>query len=1010
MDKLIDDRMELLKDITKLKNVLGNDNNDDEDDDEEDEDEFCYIEEDLSEEEFKNDHSSLSENNSAKKDYLSILQNDLDFISLEPNNNLKLCLLMNQSYQNALLDKIVQLQTMLESNLEHQKNLQEEIDENDREKNIPSNRKMLVTFQAPYFKDVNGQIPPLNEDAKIKIKNKEVTAYVIPNKPWSDSEKEHLENAVASNFKEKLLAPLLLKKSILKDKLAQQNMNDEDHLAATKKLEEIQSQITNIKEKSKRDCIGPRGSSLDWMKISVVGLNGNRSPEECELMWNNFIHPSINKEPWTEIEKRLLLEVAEKYQYKNWDTISERLQTNRTAWQCLQKYQQELPESHVTGPWTKEEDNLLKEVVEACRVGNYIPWHQVAYYLEGRSRSQLQERWRRTKLRKGHWRKLEDMILVTAVKKHGENWIKVARYLPGRSNNQCRERYKNSLEENVILGSWTAAEDKKLLRLVKKFGEGKWAQIAQYLPGRTDNSIYQRYRLIISKIPNALETVHSSENENEDVDNDKPLTRTVSCQKKIERRNTVYQAIHDQILNLKMEEPSTSAESITENLNGINITTINRLLNKMLPSLRQNITPYSRKKTKKEKSVDSALDAFLLPVTLINIFPKRKHTAMGVSEATEWSISKSFLFKYFRLENATNENDGIVDINQQPNSDMANLFTNFLIGKNIESLGNEIPIFPPNRTSLNSFALILSNRKRLILASKKVQNVNAISTLTARSVHTSAKCASCLYNESYELSQNMNFHRNPYSYSAKQNNAIKKANSKPSTNDLTTENTNQLSNKRKLDADSDQIPKKAKIHSEEGKDDDKSSNEECLSESASLSEKNEDNSDYTEIKQHCFDKTPDSACEDCSYAKTLHDDFQLLKMRFLATFFWPGLLSTINPNFEKPNLQNLIMGKYKRCPRRLRGHGIRKKKKPWVSQILKKRHLEQNHTLKTAPEKKSRANTEKRIPKVKPKEVQVLNPKPTRRSLRQAGIPPAGSPQIHTRSMFLEALRLKRKQ
>ncbi|XP_023213799.1 myb-like protein L, partial [Centruroides sculpturatus] len=338
-------------------------------------------------------------------------------------------------------------------------------------------------------------------------------------------------------------------------------------------------------------------------------------------MWNNLVHPSINKEKWTEAEKKSLLSIAERYQYKDWDTIAEKLQTNRTAWQCLQKYQKEVSKTNASGPWTKEEDDLLAEVVEACRVGNYVPWHQVAYYLEGRSKCQIQERWKRTKLaRKGQWRILEDMILITAVKKHGEDWIKVAQYLPGRTNNQCRERYKNSLKENLMLGSWTADEDKKLMKVVNEIGEGKWSKVAQYLPGRTDNSIYQRYRLIKAKVPNALDSINTEENE--EVSCSKPLTRTVSCQKKIERRNIVYRALQDQILNLKMEDPSTSTNSISENLNGIDITTINKLLNKMLPSLKAK-SPNPKKKSKKEKSIDAALDAFLLPLAL-NIFQKPK--------------------------------------------------------------------------------------------------------------------------------------------------------------------------------------------------------------------------------------------------------------------------------------------------------------------------------------------------------------------------------------------------
>lgn len=54
-------------------------------------------------------------------------------------------------------------------------------------------------------------------------------------------------------------------------------------------------------------------------------------------------------------------------------------QTNRSAIQCLQRYQTKLAPSLAMGPWTGEEDEALKKVVETFTFGNDTAWHQGWY-------------------------------------------------------------------------------------------------------------------------------------------------------------------------------------------------------------------------------------------------------------------------------------------------------------------------------------------------------------------------------------------------------------------------------------------------------------------------------------------------------------------------------------------------------------------------------------------------------------------------------------------------------
>ena len=158
------------------------------------------------------------------------------------------------------------------------------------------------------------------------------------------------------------------------------------------------------------------------------------------------------------------------------------------------------------GHWSKEEDDILMRAVEEYKGRQ---WRLVARNLPNRSSVQCRHRYASLQVtHKGPWTAEEDRKLTELVMQHGpKRWSQIARHIDGRAGKMCRERWLNHLDPTINRTPWTPEEDATIISAVRDIGT-KWAKIAVMLEGRRDNAIKNRWNSTLRRLQRSSKQQH----------------------------------------------------------------------------------------------------------------------------------------------------------------------------------------------------------------------------------------------------------------------------------------------------------------------------------------------------------------------------------------------------------------------------------------------------------------------------------------------------------------------
>lgn len=302
---------------------------------------------------------------------------------------------------------------------------------------------------------------PLNRDAKMRHQYnlRVLEAFRAPQWVWSARETELLQTVLLAQLQE----------DFFRRRLAVTSVEGNEAKAAL-----LLRLCDEVRSKELHELMEQQGHIVDWMtvaeKLRLAGEGAKpRSACSCLVHYKHFIDRRASQDIFSSEEEASLKSIVASRGSFEWEEIAAELGTRRTGWQCFNQHQTFLVPTSQRGTaqkkkvhtWSKEQETRLRL---AQQVYGSHDWSSVARHVPGHTAAECRLKAGPVRLLYRPWSKEEDRRLLSAFKRHGQNWLQVSLKTFGRPRSAMQRRLLRLLKVGSSKSSASVPRSPRLWR------------------------------------------------------------------------------------------------------------------------------------------------------------------------------------------------------------------------------------------------------------------------------------------------------------------------------------------------------------------------------------------------------------------------------------------------------------------------------------------------------------------------------------------------------------------